>query len=114
MYQPQPNQNSLFKDPQAIADEIVRQILDRNRPTLVLYGPRRCGKNTFLLNLPHLLPNDILPIYLDMESSDITMDDAGFCQELVRAIRRDSCVQGIDLPPIPLRSTFLEMPYIAL
>jgi hypothetical protein len=104
----------LFKGRQAFADNIVRLVLDRNRPTLVLHGPRRCGKSSFLLNLPRLLPSDMLPIYLDMQSAAVTTDEAAFCQGLVRAISKDSRSQGVELPAIPQRKEFLDTPYIAL
>jgi len=105
---------NLFRGRQKFADEIVRLILDRNRPTLVLHGPRRCGKTSFLYNLPRLLPSSLLPVYLDIQSSAITTDEAAFCQGLVRAIHRDSRSQGIELPIIPTRQEFLETPYITL
>jgi len=104
----------LFKGRQAFADNIVRLVLDRNRPTLVLHGPRRCGKSSFLLNLPRLLPSEMLPIYLDMQSAAVTTDEAAFCQGLVRAISKDSRSQGVELPAIPQRQEFLDTPYIAL
>jgi hypothetical protein len=105
---------NLFRGRQKFADEIVRLILDRNRPTLVLHGPRRCGKTSFLYNLPRLLPSSLLPVYLDLQSSAITTDEAAFCQGLVRAIHRDSRSQGIELPITPTRKEFLETPYITL
>ena len=105
---------NLFRGRQKFADEIVRLILDRNRPTLVLHGPRRCGKTSFLYNLPRLLPSSLLPVYLDLQSSAITTDEAAFCQGLVRAIHRDSRSQGIELPMTPTRQEFLETPYITL
>lgn len=105
---------NLFRGRQKFADEIVRLILDRNRPTLVLHGPRRCGKTSFLYNLPRLLPSSLLPVYLDIQSPAITTDEAAFCQGLVRAIHRDSRSQGIELPVTPTRQEFLETPYITL
>ena len=105
---------NLFRGRQTFADQIFRLILDRNRPTLVLHGPRRCGKTSFLYNLPRLLPSNLLPVYVDLQSSAITTDEAAFCQGLIRAIHRDSRCQGIELPIIPTRKEFLETPYIAL
>ena len=105
---------NLFRGRQTFADQIVRLILDRNRPTLVLHGPRRCGKTSFLYNLPRLLPSRLLPVYVDLQSSAITTDEAAFCQGLIRAIHRDSRCQGIELPIIPTRKEFLETPYIVL
>lgn len=104
----------LFKGRQIFADNIYRLILDRNRPTLVLHGPRRCGKSSFLLNLPHLLPSDMLPVYVDLQSAAITTDEAAFCYGLVRNIHRDSRSQGVVLPTIPSREVFRNSPYIAL
>jgi hypothetical protein len=109
-----PNRDNIFKGRQAFADRIVRLILNRNRPTLMLYGPRRCGKSSFLLNLPRLLPSDLIPIFLDLQSAATTTDDAGFCQGLIRAIHRDSRSQGIQMPAVPSRQDFQASPYIAL
>jgi hypothetical protein len=64
----------------------VRLILDRNRPTLVLHGHRRSGKTSFLLNLPRLLPSDLVPIYLDMPQGSMTASEGDFYYGLVRAI----------------------------
>jgi hypothetical protein len=109
-----PDRSYLFKGRTAFADQIVRLVIDRNRPTLVLHGPRRCGKSSFLVNLPRLLPSDMLPIYLDMQSAAVTTDEASFCQGIVRAISKDSRSQGVELPAIPQRKEFLDTPYIAL
>jgi hypothetical protein len=104
----------LFKGRQAFADELLRQVLDSSRPTLVLHGPRRCGKSSFLLNLRELLPSKLLPVYLDMQNSAVTTNEAAFCQSLVRTISKDSRSQGVELPAIPQRKEFHDTPYIAL
>ncbi|MGK7946326.1 MAG: hypothetical protein AB4058_17845 [Microcystaceae cyanobacterium] len=107
-------QKDLFKGRQAFADDIVRRILNRDRPTLVLYGPRRCGKTSFLYNLPRLFPSDLLPVFLDLQSAAITTSEADFCQGLVRAIYKDSRGQGVQLPTPPKRNEFKESPYTVL
>ncbi|HAC63347.1 MAG TPA: hypothetical protein DCF68_07340 [Cyanothece sp. UBA12306] len=108
------NRDYLFKGRQRFAEDIVRRILNRDRPTLILYGPRRCGKTSFLYNLPRLFPSDVLPIFLDMQSAAITTSEADFCQGLVRAIHRDSKSQGVLLPKPPKRNEFKESPYTIL
>ncbi|MDB9401084.1 hypothetical protein PN459_14040, partial [Microcystis aeruginosa CS-567/02-A1] len=108
------NQKDLFKGRQQFADEIVRRILDRDRPTLVLHGPRRCGKTSFLYNLPRLLPSDILPVFVDMQSSAITNKESDFCFGLVRAIHKDCKSQGVKLPSVPKRTEFEDSPYTTL
>ncbi|MDB9327612.1 hypothetical protein PN435_15835, partial [Nodularia spumigena CS-590/02] len=108
------NQKDLFKGRQQFADEIVRRILERDRPTLVLHGPRRCGKTSFLYNLPRLLPSDILPVFVDMQSSAITNKESDFCFGLVRAIHKDCKSQGVKLPSVPKRTEFQDSPYTTL
>jgi hypothetical protein len=109
-----PDRAAIFKGRQDFADRLVRLILDRNRPTLVLHGPRRAGKTSFLLNLPRLLPSDLVPIYLDMQQGSMTTSEGDFCYGLVRAIDRDTRSQGLQLPPIPSRQAFATQPYPTL
>lgn len=106
--------SQLFKGRTTFADAIVRQILDRNRPTIVLHGPRRCGKSSFLINLPRLLPSDVLPIYIDLQNPAASQSEADFCYTLSRAIVRDARSQLIDLPQIPTRAEFSQSPYTNL
>jgi hypothetical protein len=110
----QPDRAAIFKGRQDFADRLVRLILDRNRPTLVLHGPRRAGKTSFLLNLPRLLPSDLVPIYLDMQQGSMTHSEGDFCYGLVRAIDRDTRSQGLQLPPIHSRQDFATQPYPTL
>ncbi|MEH2116285.1 AAA family ATPase [Nostoc sp.] len=108
------DQKNLFKGRQRFANEIIRRVLDRDRPTLVLHGPRRCGKTSFLYNFPRLLPSDIFPVFVDMQSSAITTSESDFCFGLVRAIHKDCKTQGVQLPNIPKRTDFKDSPYTTL
>jgi hypothetical protein len=108
------NSTTIFKGRQAFADQLVRLILDQNRPTLVLHGPRRAGKTSFLLNLPRLLPSDLIPIYLDMQQASMTNNEGDFCYGLVRAIQRDTRSQGLQIPSLPSRQDFISQPYTTL
>jgi hypothetical protein len=108
------NSATIFRGRQALADRLVRLILDRNRPTLVLHGPRRAGKTSFLLNLPRLLPSDLIPIYLDMQQNSMTNSEGDFCYGLVRAIHRDTRSQGLQIPTLPSRQDFAAQPYPTL
>ena len=102
-----------FKGRRTLADRILRLVLDRNRPTLVLHGPRRVGKTSFLKNLPHLIPS-VIPIYLDLQSSALSSSEPDFCYGLVRAIYRDTRTQNLNLPAIPDRTAFKTNPYTTL
>jgi hypothetical protein len=107
-------QKDLFKGRQIFADEVVRRVLNNDRPTLVLHGPRRCGKTSFLYNLPRLFPSNILSVFLDMQSSAITNKESDFCYGLVRAIHKDCKIQGVQLANIPQRTEFEASPYTTL
>jgi hypothetical protein len=108
-----PNRFHAFKGRQTFADQLVRQILDRNRPTLVLHGSRRSGKTSFLLNLPRLLPSDLIPIYIDMQQGSLTSSDGDFCYGLARAIYRDGSSQGLKTS-LPQRTDFYRNPFATL
>lgn len=106
-----PSRENIFQGRRLLAERLYRLILDRDRPTLVLYGTRRAGKTSFLLNLFRFLPSDLIPIYLDLQSSAITSSEADFCYGLTRAIHKDSKDQGVELPPPSSRDDFKENPY---
>ncbi|MBE9069581.1 ATP-binding protein [Leptolyngbya cf. ectocarpi LEGE 11479] len=104
-------QSELFKGRKKFAENIVRLLLDRNRPTIVLHGPRRCGKTSFLNNLPRLLPSNWLPIFIDIQSSAATANEISFLRSLARAIRRDGRSQGIKISQEPNAREFEKYPY---
>ncbi|NJM48958.1 MAG: AAA family ATPase [Alkalinema sp. RU_4_3] len=106
--------NDAFKGRRTLADRLLRHILDRNRPTLVLHGPRRFGKTSFLNNLPRLLPSQLIPIYLDLQSSALSNSEPDFCYGLIRAIHKDTRRLNLNLPTIPPRDQFKTNPYAAL
>lgn len=76
----------LFKGREDLAQKIVNLLRSQSRPTLVLHGPRRMGKTSFLLQLPRLLPSSYLPIYLDMQDAGAQGSDAEFAYALATAI----------------------------
>jgi len=104
----------LFKGRRQFADALVAQVLERSRPTLVLHGPRRCGKSSFLLHLPRLLPvSEIIPVYVDLQSAASTASESDFWYGLVRAMGRDLRSQDIAVPSAQ-RGEFRNSPYAAL
>jgi hypothetical protein len=93
-YQPgnplQLNRKALFKGRQALREAVVNALLERHRPTLVLHGPRRMGKTSFLLQLPALLPGNTVPVFLDLQRPTTTQNTAAFFYSISRAISRDA------------------------
>ena len=104
----------VFRGRTKISDSLMRLILDRNRPTLVLHGPRRFGKTSFLLNIPRLLPGQLVPIYLNLQDRSTISSEANFCNSFVRAFIKDGRSQNIKFPPEPSRKDFLQDPFWTL
>ncbi|PDV97166.1 hypothetical protein A9Q02_19040 [Candidatus Chloroploca asiatica] len=90
---------------------MVRLLLDRGRPTVVVYGPRRFGKSSFLQQLPRLLPIDVVYAFESAQNGAFRESDRGFCFGLARALYRDAQqAAGIRLPE-PQRPDFHEAPF---
>jgi hypothetical protein len=108
-----PERAHLFKGRKQLAKDLMLRVLDQGRPTLVLHGPRRCGKSSFLMNLVHLLPDDLIPVYVDLQSQAMTSSEGDFCYGLLRAAARDLSRRGIEATAVE-RSSFQRTPYPAL
>jgi len=66
----QPSEEAVF----APHPDLVRAVENalttvHGKPTLALYGPRRMGKTTFLLHLPRLLPDEVVPVFVDFQEA---------------------------------------------
>lgn len=58
----------LFVGRSDIGAQIEHFLRRPNTPPLLLYGQRRMGKTSLLLNLSRLLPSTILPLFVDFQS----------------------------------------------
>jgi len=103
----------LFKGRKRFSEEMYRLLLDPSRPTLVLHGPRRCGKSSFLLNLSRMLTSDVLVVYVDMQPRSFTSSDGDLCYNLAYTMGQDLRGQGVAVPPID-EARFDEKPFPAL
>lgn len=115
-YQPgnplQLTRKELFKGRKELRDAVVNALLERNRPTLVLQGPRRMGKTSFLLQLPALLPGQTLPVFLDLQRPTFTQSTSAFLFHIARTISRDARPYRLLIEP-PQRIAFDEAPFEA-
>lgn len=91
----------LFKGRKRFVDDILQQLLDRNQSTLAIYGPRKCGKTSFLFNLPRLISNNIIPVYLSAQTQGTVSSDSDFCLALIKAIAVATSENGIRTNPAP-------------
>ncbi len=103
---------NLFKGRKNLTETIVHSLLERHRPTLVLHGPRRMGKTSFLLQLPALLPGNTIPIFADLQRPAFVQDTASFLYSLARAISSDARPYRIIIPS-PERQFFEKSPFSA-
>ena len=66
---PLTQEQEIFSGRDDIGSRIEQLILDRRRPPLLLYGQRRMGKTSLLYNLGKLLPNSIIPMFVDLQGA---------------------------------------------
>jgi len=77
----------LFKGRKDIIVAIEENIINpAQRPALLLYGRRRIGKTSTLLNLPRLLSSKFVPVFIDCQDAKWREGDATFCYHLAASI----------------------------
>ena len=80
-------EQEIFTGRDDIGTRIEQLILDRRRPPLLLYGQRRMGKTSLLNNLGKLLPNSIIPLFIDLQGAPSSAsNNAGFLYNLARGM----------------------------
>jgi hypothetical protein len=99
---PLTEQQEIFTGRTDIGTRIEQLLLDRRRPPLLLYGQRRMGKTSLLNNLGRLLPNTIIPMFVDLQGAPSSANDhRGFlynlAKQMVGSAKRQS---ALNLPPL--------------
>ncbi len=69
----------------AIEERIINS---GQRPSLLLYGRRRIGKTSTLLNLPRLLSSEFTPVFIQCQDAKWQESDETFCYHLVDEVFR--------------------------
>jgi hypothetical protein len=99
-------------------DDVLREIEEAllasgQKPTLVLYGPRRSGKTSLLLQLPRRLEEDVIPIHVDMQGATQVKGLGGVLFNIAeRAVKGAASGRGVELP-MPMLEDFSVEPVIA-
>ena len=112
----QPRDHDLFKGRKDIIVALEEHIINTGqRPTLLLYGRRRIGKTSTLLNLPRLLSSQFVPVFIDLQDAKWRESDGVFCYQLVRTLIHALRAQasGLDLKE-PKLEQFEKYPFSAL
>jgi len=105
-------QQEIFSGRTHLGTRIEQLILDRRHPPLLLYGQRRMGKTSLLNNLGRLLPNSIIPMFVDLQGPVSSATDyAGFLYNIARAMIESAQRQSaFTLPPLT-RETLAPDPF---
>lgn len=79
--------DELFKGRKDIIVAIEENIINPGqRPALLLYGRRRIGKTSTLLNLPRLLSSQFVPVFVDCQNAKWRDGNAAFCYHLASSV----------------------------
>ncbi|MGH8564079.1 MAG: AAA family ATPase [Gammaproteobacteria bacterium] len=85
-----PRDHEIFKGRRDIVAAIEENIINTGRrPTLLLYGRRRTGKSSTLLNLPRLLSSRFVPVYIDCQNAKWRDGDGPFCYHLAKTVYQE-------------------------
>jgi hypothetical protein len=108
---PLTQEQEIFSGRNDIGTRIEQLILDRRRPPLLLYGQRRMGKTSLLNNLGKLLPNSIIPMFVDLQGSPSSANNyTGFLYNLARGMITSAKKEAVTLPPLT-RETLANDPF---
>lgn len=83
---PLTEEQDVFVGRSDISSRIEQLLLGNNRAPLLLYGQRRMGKTSLLNNLGRLLPDSIVPFFVDLQGPSTKTDSAGFFFNLIGAM----------------------------
>jgi hypothetical protein len=84
---PVTNRQQLFVGRTDISERLEQLIRDQRRPPLLLYGQRRTGKTSLLNNLGRLLPQSIIPLFVDLQGpATRASDSSGFLYNLAKGM----------------------------
>ena len=109
---PLTEQQGIFTGRADIGTRIEQLLLDRRRPPLLLYGQRRMGKTSLLNNLGRLLPNSIIPMFVDLQGPVSSASDyAGFLYNIAKSMRNSAKRQSALTLPSLDRETLQDDPF---
>ena len=79
----------LFVGRRDISAKIESIIFAERRTPILIHGQRRIGKTSLLKSLPFLLPDSILPLFVDFQGPvSSAQNESEFCNEVITALAR--------------------------
>lgn len=105
-------EQQIFTGRDNIGTRIEQLLLDRRRPPLLVYGQRRMGKTSLLNNLKKLLPNSIIPMFVDLQGAPSSAKNStGFLYNLAKGMISSAKRQSaLNLPSLT-RETLENDPF---
>lgn len=91
---------SLFVGRSEIIERLGNLLADPRCPPLLLYGQRRMGKTSLLLNLSHFLTSSIVPCFIDCQGLAGYRDSNELLPEFTELVRQAALrYRSLELPP---------------
>ncbi|WP_225896096.1 AAA family ATPase [Dendronalium phyllosphericum] len=105
-------EQAIFVGRDDIGLRIEKLLLDRRRPPLLLYGQRRMGKTSLLNNIGKLLPNSIIPMFVDLQGPLTSASDyTGLLYNLARGMTTSAKQQSALTLPSLTREILADDPF---
>jgi AAA+ ATPase superfamily predicted ATPase len=94
-------ETNLFVGRRGVVREIEMSLLGAaQKPALVLWGPRRMGKTSVLLQLPRLLGEEFVAAFVDMQAMQVRESVVAFLRSLSAAAAAGMQRRGLDMEPL--------------
>ena len=94
-------ESNLFVGRREVVREIEMSLLGAaQKPALVLWGPRRMGKTSVLLQLPRLLGEQFVPAFVDMQAMQVRESVVAFFRSLSAAAATGMRRRGLEIEPL--------------
>lgn len=94
-------ETNLFVGRRDVVREIEVSLLGGSaKPTLVLWGPRRMGKTSVLLQLPRLLGSEFVPAFLDAQAMQVRENVGAFFHSITASASAALHRRGIPMPSL--------------
>ncbi|MBW4646472.1 MAG: hypothetical protein KME23_26355 [Goleter apudmare HA4340-LM2] len=94
-------EQEIFTGRNNISKCIEQLLLDHRHIPLLLYGQRRMGKTSLLNNLGRLLPNNIIPMFVDLQGAATSACKyTGFLYHIAKDMVNSAQTRGLILPPL--------------
>jgi len=83
-------QTQLFVGRQDVSERIENLRQNQHSSPILLYGQRRMGKTSLILQLSQMLPDKYVPLFVDFQGAATATTHSGFLYQISRAMRKSA------------------------